>query len=116
MWYLEEPKHYFKSANYFEVISDNYDSKGKLPIILEYYLNGKYFIYYDFCINNMQKSIKIIKYCYINYFGHLCYFYDTIKNKCAIYKDELIKIALHPSRIKKLLDLGIKIGDFDNYI
>jgi len=42
--------------------------------------------------------------------------YDALKDRCSIYKEELIQIALHPSKIQKLLDLGIEIGDFDDYI
>jgi len=42
--------------------------------------------------------------------------YEAIKKQCSIFKEELIQIALHPSRIKKLLDHGICIGDLDNYI
>jgi len=42
--------------------------------------------------------------------------YSALKERYSIYKDELLEIALHPSRIKKLLDSGIEMGDFDNYI
>ena len=42
--------------------------------------------------------------------------YDFLKNKCNIFKKELIQKALHPSKIKKLLDTGINIEDLDNYI
>ena len=42
--------------------------------------------------------------------------YSALKEHCAIYKEELIKIALHPSRIQKILDLGLEIEDLDDYI
>ena len=42
--------------------------------------------------------------------------YDALKKRCSIYKEELIQIALHPSRIKKYLDQGISFEDLDNYI
>ena len=39
-----------------------------------------------------------------------------VKERCAIYKEELMQIALHPSRIQKLLDMGISIGELDDCI
>ena len=42
--------------------------------------------------------------------------YESLKERCAIYKEELMQIALHPLRIQKLLDAGISIGELDNYI
>lgn len=42
--------------------------------------------------------------------------YDAIKTRCSIYKEELIAIALHPSRIEAYLKQGISIQDLDNYI
>jgi hypothetical protein len=40
--------------------------------------------------------------------------YDAIKKRCNIYKEELMQITLHPSRIIKLLDMGISIEELDN--
>jgi hypothetical protein len=42
--------------------------------------------------------------------------YNALKKKCAVYKEELIQVALHPSKIQKLLDLGIELEDLDDYI
>ena len=42
--------------------------------------------------------------------------YDAIRERCSLYKEELMQVALHPSRIKKYLDQGIQIGEIDNYI
>jgi len=42
--------------------------------------------------------------------------YDFLKKNCNIFKKELIEKAMHPLRIKKLLDSGIEIEDLDNYI
>ena len=42
--------------------------------------------------------------------------YNVLKERCSIYKEELIQIALHPSRIQKYLDQGISFEDLDNYI
>jgi len=39
-----------------------------------------------------------------------------LKERCSIYKEELIQIALHPSRIQKYLDIGISLEDLDNFI
>ncbi len=44
------------------------------------------------------------------------YDYDAIKKRCFIIKEELMQVALHPSRIKKYLEYGISIEELDNYI
>ena len=42
--------------------------------------------------------------------------YNVLKKRCSIYKEELIQVALHPSRIQKYLDLGISFEELDNFI
>ena len=42
--------------------------------------------------------------------------YDYLKERCNLYKEELIKKALHPSRIQKYLDMGFSIDELDNII
>ena len=42
------------------------------------------------------------------------YYYDELNQRCLIYKEELIQKAFHPSRIQKLLDMGISIEDLDD--
>jgi hypothetical protein len=42
--------------------------------------------------------------------------YESLKERCAIFKEELIQVALKPSRIQKYLDLGYELDDLDNYI
>lgn len=42
--------------------------------------------------------------------------YDAIKKRCNIYKEELLQIALHPSRIEYYLQKGIPFSELDNYI
>jgi len=42
--------------------------------------------------------------------------YCALQKRCEIYKDELMQIALHPSRIEQYLEQGISIGELDNYI
>jgi hypothetical protein len=42
--------------------------------------------------------------------------YDAIGARCATYKEELLAIALHPSRIEKYFKQGISGGELENYI
>jgi len=42
--------------------------------------------------------------------------YNALKERCGLYKEELIQVALHPSRIQKYLEQGIDFADLDNYI
>ena len=42
--------------------------------------------------------------------------YNALEERCNIYKEELMQVALHPSRIEKYLEQGIAIEDLDNYI
>lgn len=42
--------------------------------------------------------------------------YDAIQNRCNIYKDELMQVALHPSRIAKYLAQGIPVDKLDQVI
>jgi hypothetical protein len=42
--------------------------------------------------------------------------YDGLKRRCNLYKEELMKVALHPSRIQKYLDIGITMEELENMI
>jgi hypothetical protein len=42
--------------------------------------------------------------------------YETIKKRCNIYKEELMQIALHPSRIERYIQMGISVDEIDKYI
>ena len=42
--------------------------------------------------------------------------YKGLKERCSVYKEELICKAFHPSRISRYLDMGIEIEDLDDYI
>jgi hypothetical protein len=42
--------------------------------------------------------------------------YEIIEKRCSIYKEELMQVALHPSRIEKYLEQGISVEDLDKYI
>jgi hypothetical protein len=44
------------------------------------------------------------------------YSYEYLEERCSIYKEELIAIALHPSRIEEYLKQGIPLDELDNYI
>jgi hypothetical protein len=42
--------------------------------------------------------------------------YDAIGARCAIYKEELMQIALHPSRIENYLAQGISVEELNRFI
>ena len=42
--------------------------------------------------------------------------YDALKERCYIYKEELVKKVFHPSKLEKLLDMGISIDELDDCI
>jgi hypothetical protein len=42
--------------------------------------------------------------------------YNAIKERCYLYKEELIIKAIHPSRIEGYLEMGINMEDLDDYI
>jgi hypothetical protein len=69
-----------------------------------------------------EHSDKIQCYSFVDYDNfsiYSCIFeidYHAIEKRCYIYKEELMQVALHPSRIKKYLELGISVEELDNYI
>jgi hypothetical protein len=42
--------------------------------------------------------------------------YNAIKERCSVYKWELLEVAFHPSRIEKYIATGIEMGELSNYI
>ena len=44
------------------------------------------------------------------------YDYKRLKERCNMYKEELIQFTMHPSRIQKLLDMGLSIDELDDYL
>jgi len=42
--------------------------------------------------------------------------YNALKERCSVYTERLISVALHPLRIERYLDMGIECEDLDNYI
>jgi len=47
---------------------------------------------------------------------NLDYDYEALTERCNIYKEELIKKTMHPSKIQKYLDMGISIDELDNHL
>lgn len=84
--------------------------------------------WYRLCNNKNAHLIledhpdKILCYSFIDYENFSMdlpifeYDYSTIEKRCNIYKEELMQIALHPSRIESYLQKGISIEDLDKYI
>jgi hypothetical protein len=42
--------------------------------------------------------------------------YNALKERCSIYKWELLEITLQPSRIEKYIEMGVEMGELGNYI
>jgi hypothetical protein len=38
---------------------------------------------------------------------------DALKERCGVFKEELIQRAMHPSRIQRWLEMGLEIEDLD---
>jgi hypothetical protein len=65
-------------------------------------------------LKDNQNKIYWVSLSYNPYIVELDY--DALKERCNIYKEELIQRAMHPSRIQKYLDMGIDLEDLDSYI
>jgi hypothetical protein len=84
--------------------------------------------WFKFCNNKNAAEIleqypdKIQCYSFVDYDNFSIYSsifeidYDAIEKRCYIYKEELMQVALHPSRIEKYLESGISVEELDNYI
>jgi hypothetical protein len=42
--------------------------------------------------------------------------YNMLKERCSTYKEELIIKVMHPSRIKRYLDMGIETEELVDYL
>ena len=42
--------------------------------------------------------------------------YCALEKRCSIFKEELIQVALHPSRIQKLFNKGLSFEELDNIL
>ena len=75
-----------------------------------------------YILEKYPEKIKLVCYTFVDYKNFSINSpifeidYDSIMKRCSIYKEELMAIALHPSRIEKYLALGINIEELDNYI
>ena len=126
-----------KNPNAIHIIEENLDKLGDsgwrylcenpnaIPI-LEKNLHKVNWSYLSSNINGIQlleKNIdKITCYSFFDYENfsiNSSIFeidYDAIRNRCHIYKEELMQVALHPSRIEQYLAQGISVEELDNYI
>ena len=41
--------------------------------------------------------------------------YNLLRERCSIYKEEFIQVAMHPSRIERYLNQGISIEELYDY-
>jgi hypothetical protein len=57
------------------------------------------------CYNRLSKNPAIFEYDY-----------QGLKERCDIYREELMKKTMHPSRIQKLLEQGIEIEELEFYL
>ena len=57
------------------------------------------------CYNRLSKNPAIFEYDY-----------QGLKEHCDIYREELMKKTMHPSRIQKLLEQGIDLEDLEFYL
>ena len=57
------------------------------------------------CYNRLSKNPAIFEYDY-----------QGLKERCDIYREELVKKTMHPSRIEKLLEQGIEMEDLELYL
>ena len=74
-----------------------------------------------------HEEINTKNYKYFNYFNKIDYRglsrnpaifeldYQCLKERCDIYREKLIEKVMHPSRIQKLLDMGIEIEELEKY-
>ena len=76
------------------------------------------------CLSENPNAIHLLeknpdKICWYSLSDNPCIFeidYEALNERCAIYKEELMQIAMHPLRIQKLLDMGISIYELDHCI
>ena len=122
-----------KNSNAMHIIKNNWDkvnwiffseNPSAINIIIQILQEEKE---YDNKIKNNQE-INTKDYKYYDYFNKIDYIYlsenpaifeldyRALKERCNIYKEELMQIAMHPSRIQKYLDMGFSIEELDNII
>ena len=63
----------------------------------------------------LEKNREIIEWKYMS--ENPCIFeldFDWLRKRCGVFKEELIQVTMHPSKIQKLLDMGYEIEDLEN--
>jgi hypothetical protein len=63
----------------------------------------------------MEKNWEKINWSYLS--DHPDIFelsYTWLKTRCDIYREDLMKVAMHPSKIQRLLDMGYEIEDLED--
>ena len=63
----------------------------------------------------MEKNWEKIKWAYLS--DHPVIFelsYTWLKTRCDIYREDLMKVCMHPSKIQRLLDMGYEIEDLED--
>lgn len=63
----------------------------------------------------MEKNWEKIKWAHLS--DHPSIFelsYTWLKKRCDIYREDLMKVAMHPSKIQRLLDMGYEIEDLED--
>jgi hypothetical protein len=107
-----------------------WENLSKNPAAISLLKKNIHKIYWEHLIKN-PNAIQIYEDYPEKMWDHLCYIdfenfsvtapifeldYDAIGARCAIYKEELMQVALHPSRIEYYLAQGISVDELDNYI
>ena len=80
-------------------------------------VNWKTFSENEAAINIILKNMD--KVCYKGLSKNPAIFeydYQGLKERCDIYREELIKKTMHPSRIQKLLEQGIDLEDLEFHL
>ena len=63
----------------------------------------------------MEKNWEKINWSYLSDRPDIFEFcYEGLKKRCDIYREDLMKVAMHPSRIQRLLDMGYEIEDLED--
>jgi uncharacterized membrane protein YkvA (DUF1232 family) len=118
---LEENLHKLNEIGWYNLC----ENPNAIPILKK---NMDKINWFKLCNNKNAHQIieecpeKICSYSFIDYDNFSIhspifeYDYLTIEKRCNIYKEELMQIALHPSRIEGYLRLGIKVEELDNFI
>ena len=80
-------------------------------------INYNFFSQNSNAISLLEKNVEYINWEALSFNTSIFELdYSSMKERYSIYKEELIQVALHPSRIQKYLEQGINFEDLENYI